>query len=78
MNDIEAFNGPLDPRVQVGVRLEWCKGQTNLIGKGAVASIEGTFFSIRWDDGRVLAEYCNRDLVENGGDVTLEVVSDKV
>lgn len=67
-------NAPLDTRIQVGVKLEWCKGKASLCGKAEVVSLdEGSRFTVKWDDGRVMSEYGNLDLEVNGGDFTVEV-----
>lgn len=69
------LNKPLDPRVVVGARIEWCRGKANLVGKGAIHAIEGQYFSITWDDGRTMYEYSNLDIDTNGGDISFEEVT---
>lgn len=63
----------LDPRIKVGGKLTWCKGKASLCGKAEVVSLDADgFFTVKWDDGRVMSEYANADLADNGGDFTIE------
>lgn len=55
----------LDKRIVLYARITWVNGDT-----AKVVSIVDNDFSLLWEDGRVMGEYSNADLVENGGNIT--------